>query len=265
MVIQYDEELQFAVGCAKSASEILLKYFGSLEKFDLKTPDSVVTQADRESEAYIREEILKAFPDDGIVGEEESFHKGKSGRLWIVDPLDGTNNFAASFPVWCVSIGLWESGRPVVGVIYDPLRDECFYGASGGTAKLNDKIIKVSKNPASPLTNISGQSSLKKSDNPEWNVRIMSNYKTKCLGSAAIQLAYVACGRTEATYAKHTWIWDVAAGWLLIELAGGKITDLKGNDRLPMTDMDEILGKKEIEFLGTNGTCHKEILEKIFF
>jgi myo-inositol-1(or 4)-monophosphatase len=237
---------------AEVACKILLRYCGKLERYDEKSEADIVTIADREAEKAIFRKIRATFPDHGLLGEESGGDDFRDAEYcWIVDPVDGTTNFAHAAPNFAVSIGLVHHGERLMGLIVDPSRDEWFFARRGGGAFLNGKRIRVS-----------GVRSLSRSllvtgfphgsrRNIGHYIRILEHIQVRShgvlrLGSAAICLAWVACGRLEAYWEENVHAWDVAAGLLLVEEAGGKCTRF---DRKRMT-LDGL------QFLTTNGLVH---------
>jgi myo-inositol-1(or 4)-monophosphatase len=226
------QTIRVAADIARHAGSILMDFRRKGIGFELKGDFDLVTEADRTSEAYIVRELQKAFPADGIVGEEGSRITGTSEYRWYIDPLDGTTNFAHSFPAYCVSIGLARGDEPVAGVIYDPTRDELFHSTPEEGALLNNQPIRVS--PCSTLETAliaTGFPSRRR----HLNVNVHFFYQTSLIthgvrrtGSAAIDLANVACGRAEGFWEFQLNSWDMAAGVAILRAAGGKVTDMRG-------------------------------------
>ncbi|UQZ83417.1 Inositol-1-monophosphatase [Paenibacillus konkukensis] len=203
----------------------------------------VVTEVDRASEQLIRQRLEEAYPEHGFLGEEESFaHAGElADRLeraksepfvWIVDPIDGTNNYVQGIPGFTVSIALASYGELVAGVIYDPCRDEMFWAEKGEGAFMNGSPIAVSAAPELRLT-VVGTGFPSKAANRQAVMESLRTIAPQCrsirsLGSAALHLAYVAAGRLGAFWEYGLNAWDIAAGVLIIEEAGGKVTDTLG-------------------------------------
>lgn len=193
----------------------------------------VVTAADTTSEALISSRIRELFPRDGIVAEEGSSAPCPSGRTWYVDPLDGTVNFAHRLPIWCVSLSLFENDRPVVGVIHDPVLDETFAAVRGRGAYLNGQPIATSG--VSNLEDAFVHLTIDFNPDSLWaglqDVRILAPLvlRTRNIGSAALALAYVACGRFDAMLHRAAHTWDYGAGVLLIEEAGGGVIGMDGS------------------------------------
>jgi myo-inositol-1(or 4)-monophosphatase len=223
----------------------------------------IVTVADRTVEKLIRERLREAFPDHGVYGEEGTRDRMEGEFRWYVDPLDGTTNFAHGFPQFCVSLGLehrpaglepGQDGTLVAGVIYDPMRDELFAAEHGKGAWLNGKRIHVSRTPElGEALLATGFPSRKRHASPNihfYQEFTLRSHGVRRAGSAALDLAYVACGRMDAFWEFNLNPWDTAAGILLIEEAGGRVTDFDGGRfRLDSS-----------EVLASNGIIHQELL-----
>ena len=178
-------------------------------------------------------ELRRAFPDAGFLGEEGGAHGRKGGALFVIDPLDGTSNYLHGFPHWCVSIAMVEQGEVQHGVIFDPLRNELFTASRGGGAVLNDKKIRVADRKDlggtvvctgfPPRERARASAQLKCLDS-----LLVQAEDVRRTGSAALDLAYVACGRLDAYFEAGVKAWDIAAGVLLVREAGGKVCDFRG-------------------------------------
>lgn len=227
-----------------------------------RTKDSdfnVVTDVDHASEALIARRLLARFPDHGLVAEEGSAAAAKSGGIhWVVDPLDGTNNFAHGFPMFAVNLAALAGDEVLVGVTYDPLRDELFTGRAGGGAELNGRPMAVSARDRLAVSLIATGFPYDKATNPDNNlpefVAVVPHVRgIRRGGSAALDLAYVAAGRLEAYWERGTHIWDVAPGVLMVREAGGLVTDYDG--RPPRLDGGR--------FVASNGRVHPELMERL--
>ena len=231
----YKNELSVATEAAASAAEILSKYLGKATIQHKSATQDLVTQADVEAEETILRTIKAAFPDHAFLGEEG----GQSGDantdgLWVIDPLDGTTNFAHGIPQFCTSIAYFENGAPKVGVIHDPCRGEVFTAISGQGARLNDAAIRCSATPSLDQSVIGtgfyydrGEMMTKTLAAVqrlfETNIRGIRRF-----GGAALDQCWVACGRFDGFFEYQLSPWDYAAGWLIIEEAGGRVTDRNG-------------------------------------
>ncbi len=192
----------------------------------------VVTEADRASEQQIVERIRARFPEHAIVAEEGGGRESSSAYCWYVDPLDGTTNFAHGFPFFCVSLGLAREGEMVAAAVFDPLRNELFTAERGAGAFLNNRPLHVSKvtSLAESLLG-TGFPSRKRHENPNihfYHQVTLRSHGVRRAGSAALDLAYVAAGRLDGFWEFNLNSWDTAAGWLLVEEAGGRSTDMHG-------------------------------------
>ena len=227
---------QTAIGIAREAGALLLPYYRRRVKVEYKGEVDIVTEADRASERLILDKLRDYFPDHAVMAEESGGHAGHSVYRWYIDPLDGTTNFAHSFPMFCVSMGLERDGEMILGVIFDPLREELFSAEKGSGAKLNDQRIHVSS--VSHLEEslvATGFPSNKrhKSINIHFYHQIsMRSHGVRRAGSAALDLAYVAAGRLDCFWEFNLNPWDMAAGRLIIQEAGGCVTDMKGQPHL---------------------------------
>ncbi len=247
--------LDSAVEIAHQAGELIQEYAGKNIGYDLKGEQDLVTEADRASEAMIVKYLQSRFPDHAIVAEESGEHQGSADYCWYVDPLDGTTNFAHGFPVYNVTLGLEHKGELIAGVIHDPTRGETFTAEKGSGAFLNGKRIVVSETPElSKALLATGFPSRKRHQNI--NVHFfyqtsMRSHGVRRAGAAALDLAYVACGRLDLFWEFRLNPWDIAAGILILEEAGGKITDMHGAPiqlRCP-------------HVLASNGKLHPETLD----
>ena len=206
--------LNLMIKASEKASEILIRDFGEVEKLQvsLKGPNNFVTNADRKVEKIIIEELEKSKKNFSILTEESGFIKNKDkDNFWIIDPIDGTTNFLNGVPHFCISIALLFEKEIIAGVIYDPIKDEIFYAEKNGGSFLNNKSIRVSKknNVSGCLYGVNFRKNL-----PE-------NLIIRNTGSAALDLAYVSCGRFDGCLQKNVNLWDIAAGTVLIKEAGG--------------------------------------------
>jgi len=217
---------------AREAGALLLKYFHQRVKIEYKGDVDLVTEADRNSEKLIVERIKKQWPGHDIVGEEGTRTAFNSDYRWYVDPLDGTTNFAHGFPVFCVSMALEHKGERVAGVLYDPTRDELFAAEKGKGAWLNGGRIHVSKTAELAESLVAtGFPSHKRHKNPNihfYHQITLRTHGVRRAGSAALDLACVACGRFDGFWEFNLNPWDTAAGVLLVEEAGGVVTNFSG-------------------------------------
>ena len=225
--------LETAVESARAAGALLLPFYDRRVRIEYKGDVDLVTEADRASEALVVEKIRARYPGHSILAEEGGGRDVDSPYRWLIDPLDGTTNFAHSFPFFCVSIGLEKSGELILGVVYDPIRDELFTAEKGSGAFLNNKPVKVSKTePLSAALLATGFPTHRRHKNPNIHFYYQLNMRShgvRRAGSAALDLCYVACGRMDGFWEFNLRPWDVAAGSLIVSEAGGRVTDMRGN------------------------------------
>ena len=230
------DELSFALALAERAGAVLMDHYERLEQIDYKSARDVVTEADHLSEALILDAIRARYPADALLAEETGEHRAIAGeaptsgrgRVWIVDPLDGTVNYANGIPVFCVSIGLVVDGVPTVGVILDPTRREVFAATLDGPATLDGRPVRTSeKDKLSDFVismALNGRTAATRARNVRKAIRI-----SRSMGSAALALAYVANGRFDAFIQQGGLsAWDVAAAGLIAERGGATVTSLSG-------------------------------------
>lgn len=226
--------LQVAVKAALSAGKLLMASYGKLKnsQISVKSKNDFVTELDKKSEKVVISTIQKYFPDHGIQAEESGVTSGKN-ILWIIDPLDGTSNYIHQFPLFSVSIGILKNNQPLAGVVYDPLHREMFTAIKNKGAFLNGKKISVSS--VNRLTDALMTTGIPFKARDRFD-EYMKSFRAISLGSAgmrrggsaALDLAYVACGRLDGFWEIDLSPWDIAAGVLLVEEAGGRVTDLWG-------------------------------------
>ncbi|MBI3934078.1 MAG: inositol monophosphatase [Acidobacteria bacterium] len=247
--------LKHTSNIARQAGDLLLGFFHRRVRVEYKGDVDLVTEADRASEAMIVAELRKLFPDHAVVAEEGGGYGGSSAYHWYIDPLDGTTNFAHGFPIFAVSMGLEKDGEMIAGVIYDPTRGELFEAEKGGGARLNGAPIRVSNIARLEEALVAtGFPSRKRHQNPNIHFYHQMNMRTHGVrrpGAAAIDLAYVACGRLEGFWEFHLHPWDVAAGKLLVAEAGGCVTELSGQPH----------GMESPSVLATNRLLHDPMIE----
>ena len=235
-VLAYERELAFAQAVAVRAGAVLMDHYERLEQIDYKSARDVVTEADHLSEALILDAIRTTYPGDAILAEETGEHRAVAGeeptsgrgRVWIVDPLDGTVNYANGIPFFCVSIGLVVDGQPVVGVVLDPTRSESFAAVAGGVATLDGRPIQASdKDKLSDFVvsmALNGRTAISRARNVRKAIRI-----SRSMGSAALALAYVGHGRFDAFIQQGGLsTWDIAAAGLIAERGGARVTAIDG-------------------------------------
>lgn len=219
---------------ARQAGEILRAGYGKHIQISHKGTIDLVTEIDRRSEQYLLEEINRRYPNHHIMSEESGEIPGEECCLWYIDPLDGTVNYAHQVPVFTVSIAYQQDGVLQLGVVYDPLRDELFSAELGKGATLNGEAISVSKTTLLDRSLLSTGFAYDIRTHPETNLDHFARFSLRCqgirrLGSAALDLCYVACGRFEGFWELRLNAWDIAAGALIAEKAGALVTDIHGN------------------------------------
>mgnify|MGYP002622984415 CR=1 FL=1 len=248
------------IKAAKEAGNIIKDNFGGRFGFESKenVTANIVTEIDKRAEARAIEIIKNEFPDHGILAEEIGGIDEKAGIRWIIDPIDGTTNFAHGLPICCVSIGIEKEGEIIMGAVYNPILDEFFFAEKGDGAYLNDKKISVSNTENFQLSLlVTGfpYDTSRDPDNPlgVFGEIVMMDVPVRRLGSAAIDLCWIACGRFDGFWEYNLNPWDVAAGYLIVKEAGGKITDFSNNE----------LSIYKRQILATNGKIHDTLLEAI--
>jgi myo-inositol-1(or 4)-monophosphatase len=246
-----------AVRIAREAGALQrARYETELEIASKSRPIDLVTEVDRACEALVVEVLRRERPGDDLLAEEGGHHADTGARWrWIVDPLDGTVNFAHGYPCFCVSIGVERDGERQVGVVYDPLRDELFEAVRGGSARRNGRPIRVSSENRVQRALLATGFAYDVHDSPEDNLDRLARAVKRAGGvrrdgSAAIDLCYVACGRFDGYWELKLHPWDVAAGILIVEEAGGRVTDLSGGPA-PASGR---------EILASNGVLHEDLL-----
>ena len=242
---------------AKKAGAVLIKKYKNFDRITvkLKAKHEIVTEADLLSEKIILKEIMNNFPDHEILSEESGKNKNHSDYLWIIDPVDGTTNFSMHNPMWCVSIGLAYKGEIILGIIYAPILDELYIAEKGKETRRNGKIVKASKNIKKALHTFchGRENKFIKKALKYCTYQKLNGLDCRQLGSAAIELAFVASGRTESIMIPGTKPWDVAAGVLMVRESGGKVTNFKGEEWT----------LKDIDILASNGKMHDELLKVV--
>ena len=247
---------QAAIEIAREAGALQIDKLKTKRTIEYKGKFNIVTEVDKACEKLITDYIKDKFPSHDILAEEGSDVDTKSDWLWVVDPLDGTVNYAHAYPLFAVSIALLHKGRPVVGVVYEPNRDELFVAEKGGGALLNDKPIRVSPIKEVYSSLISTGFAYNVADVEQNNVEQFSRFVKKCHairrdGVASTDLCYIACGRFDGFWELFLKPWDIAAAVLIVEEAGGQVSMFDGS---PL----DIFGD---EIVASNGMIHKEMLE----
>lgn len=265
-----NSELQYVVDVAREAGRIVAEYYGKVARLTKRQAEAV-TDADRASQRFIVSELKKRFPTDGFVGEENETGDAITfesvdphGRVWVIDPIDGTNNFVAGLGNFAVCIGLLVAGNPVLGVVFDVTRNQMYSAARGQGAQLDGRQVHA------PTTPLSDSSILMSTSNlcyptgcPAWAVRWISqtDWKIRMLGSAALEAVSVAAGVAHGAVTVNGKLWDVVAPAAIVLEAGGILTDLKGKPIFPF-DLKHYEGAK-VPFLAAGPAAQVVLLMEL--
>ncbi len=272
---EFRNELEIAVALAKRAGAVALDQSGQVErltKTHATTCDEAVTVADRAVQREIIAGLRSAFPADGIIGEESDSGAGitaeglaPSGRNWVIDPIDGTNNFIAGLGNWAVCIGLLDAGMPVLGVVFDPTRNLLYAGARGQGASINGHCCTVTDAPLSPASLLMLTSNLldEQGQCPTWVLRWIgqTDWKIRILGSAALEATLVGAGVAHAAITINGKLWDVTAAAGFVLAAGGLVTGLDGSAIFPY-DVTAYRGRK-VPFLAAAPQVHGRLVRDL--
>ena len=247
------------VKACRKASKTLIRDFGEIENLQvsLKGPGDFVTNCDKKVEKILIDELLKARPSYSILSEEIGEINNDDSFKWIIDPIDGTSNFLHGIPHFAISVGLEHNKEIVCGIIYDPIKDEMFTAEKGNGSYLNNQRMRVSSRPKLEDCIIFTGGPKREAKNRELALKEYYKFSTKVLtpirklGSASLDMAYVAAGRCDGFWQRNLNYWDIAAGIILIKEAGGFVTDFNGNDAY--------IENKTI--LATNSRINKEMIE----
>jgi myo-inositol-1(or 4)-monophosphatase len=269
------DDLQYASAVARSAGKVILENYGKVErltKTHVAASAEAVTEADRAAQRHIVAALRQRFPNDGMVGEESD--SGQSitfecpnpgGRNWVIDPIDGTNNFISGLGMFCVCIGLLDAGQPVLGVVYDVTRGQLYGAAKGHGAWLNDKRIAVLDTPLSDASMLMLTSNLLEKDGrcPKWAARWIgqTSWKIRVLGTAALEAVQVAAGVAHGAVTVNGKLWDIAASAAIVIEAGGVVTDLSGQPIFPF-DLNRYAGAR-VPYLATAPKAHQVLLREV--
>ncbi|HEX8522425.1 MAG TPA: inositol monophosphatase [Tepidisphaeraceae bacterium] len=268
-------DLQFATELARSAGALILDHYGKVErltKTHSAATDEAVTEADRASQRLIVAGLRRRFPGDGLIGEESETGESITmecpdpmGRNWVIDPIDGTNNFVSGLGAFAVCIGLLDKGMPVLGIVYDVTRDQMYTAAKGEGCWLGSKRLHVPQDALSPSSLVMSTSNLldKTGRCPKWASNFLGQtmWKMRILGSAALEATMVAAGVAHAAITVNGKLWDCAAPAALVLEAGGVITDFEGAPIFPF-NLRNYAGAK-VPFLAAGPQAHAELLHQI--
>jgi len=254
--MDWEEHLQIAEDTARKAGHMLKSNMSSSRTITYKGDVDLVTNFDKLSQKIIIDHITRKFPDHDIMAEEDLSEVKGADLKWIIDPIDGTTNFAHGFPIFCVSLALENKGKVVLGLVYDPMREEWFTAIKGKGAFLNKQKIRVSSTCEldKSLLATGFPYDLRESSNN--NIDHFVNFATRVqairrCGSAALDLCYVACGRFDGFWELKLNPWDVAAGTLILTEAGGCVSDFKNRE----------FSIYSLEILGSNGMIHEQMVK----
>lgn len=249
----YDNEffLQSAISWAKEMGKIHLKYFRGNE-LDIHTKSNVsdvVTRADKESEAWLLEQIALRFPEHSVLGEESGVHEGKGEFCWVVDPLDGTNNYSQGLPVFTVSIGLQYEGKTIVGVVYAPYLNELYTAVRGQGAFFNGQPLHVSEKTELDVSVLGTGFPYDKGTNPANNIANLAAILPglrgmRRMGSAAYDLCCVAAGFLDGYWELNLSLWDICAGTLIVEEAGGVVRSFREDRHISIIAANAVIAGK---------------------
>jgi myo-inositol-1(or 4)-monophosphatase len=244
------KELETAMLAARDAGEVLREGFGRQHSVRYKGEVDLVTEVDEQAERVIREILLGAFPSYGMLAEESGRSSGEEDTRGIVDPLDGTTYYAHGLPIFAVSIALERAGEVTMGVVHDPMREETFIAERGGGTTLNDEPVRVSDTDEPIRALIATGFPYDRAEMPE-ALELFGRFAAvtrgiRRLGSTALDLCYVAAGKLDGYYERGIWERDFAAGALILEEAGGKVTDYRGG----------ALDLEGRQIVASNGTLH---------
>lgn len=250
--------LPTAIDVAKAAGDILRRYYAEPLQSNHKGSIDLVTEADHASEAFLVSALQTHFPQIGIIGEEGADYLADEAEyFWFVDPLDGTTNFAHKLPIFSVLLSLaTRDYEPLMGVVYDPLRDECFYAVQGGGAWLNGTPIQVAQTPHLLGALLATGFPYDRHTSPENNLAefqalMLQIQGGRRLGSAGLDLSYVACGRLDGYWEQKLNRWDVLGGMLIVREAGGIVTDYEGGEAE--------LRSPKLKVIASNPVLHPQI------
>lgn len=251
--------LEFVIDLVRAAGDVICENYGQVHRVNHKSSDiDLVTEVDLAVEQLLVSAIRERFPDHAILSEEGDGVRHASDYLWVVDPLDGTVNYAHGFPVFAVSVAVQKQGETVLGVVYDPLRDEMFAAEQGAGATCNGRPMHVSDTARLQDALLATGFPYDRATRSDNNVAEFSRLVTRVqgirrAGAAALDMAYLAAGRLDGYWEQHVFPWDWTAGALLVSEAGGRITDFDGGP----WSLDTV------KIVVTNGRIHAELLDAL--
>ncbi len=250
-----EDRLTIATDLARQAGALLREGYDQVTEVNYKGEIDLITEFDLRSEQLLVKGIQQAFPNDAIMAEEKGL-VGEGEHCWFIDPLDGTTNFAHGIPIFVISLAFAQGSQPLLGVIYDPMRDELFHATIDGGAWLNDRRLHVSAATTLNESLLSTGFPYDMRTNPDNNLDhfarlILQSRGVRRLGAAALDLAYVASGRFDGYWEMRLWPWDWGAGLLMVKEAGGLVTRIDGGE--------EVFAEPT-SILATNGHIHDEMI-----
>ncbi len=250
-----EDRLTIATDLARQAGALLREGYDQVTEVNYKGEIDLITEFDLRSEQLLVKGIQQAFPNDAIMAEEKGL-VGEGEHCWFIDPLDGTTNFAHGIPIFVISLAFAQGSQPLLGVIYDPMRDELFHATIDGGAWLNDRRLHVSAATTLNESLLSTGFPYDMRTNPDNNLDhfarlILQSRGVRRLGAAALDLAYVASGRSDGYWEMRLWPWDWGAGLLMVKEAGGLVTRIDGGE--------EVFAEPT-SILATNGHIHDEMI-----
>lgn len=250
-----EDRLTIATDLARQAGALLREGYDQVTEVNYKGEIDLITEFDLRSEQLLVKGIQQAFPNDAIMAEEKGL-VGEGEHCWFIDPLDGTTNFAHGIPIFVISLAFAQGSQPLLGVIYDPMRDELFHATIDGGAWLNDRRLHVSAAMTLNESLLSTGFPYDMRTNPDNNLDhfarlILQSRGVRRFGAAALDLAYVASGRSDGYWEMRLWPWDWGAGLLMVKEAGGLVTRIDGGE--------EVFAEPT-SILATNGHIHDEMI-----
>ena len=255
--------LETAIVAARLAGQIAMEEIGFIN-VSVKNDNELVTQTDAKCQQIIIDKIKEIYPDHGFIAEEgneggifKQPPRGTEAVWWVIDPIDGTNNFVHQMPFFCVSIAAMYEGKPIVGVVFEPATDSMFTATKESEAQLNSRRIAVSEDTINQFSSV-GLNSHFNDGVPSWVCGIMQKTRFRCLGTTALQLVYVAKGSFVATIARFQKLWDIAAGAIIAESAGAIVSDWQGDKIFPV-NLGNYEGQK-LEIITANKNVYAELL-----
>ncbi len=265
------EDLRFCVDLVRQAGQVALKHFGRAQRLTKRHAEAV-TAADRETQRFIISGLRSRFPGDGLIGEENDTGDAitfecpdPQGRVWVIDPIDGTNNFIAGLQNFAVCVGLLEAGQPVLGVVYDVCRNQMYSAARGSGAFLDGQPIAVVQTPLGDSSMLMLTANMLDKDQrlPGYAIQWLgqTKWKVRMLGSAALEAMQVAAGVAHAALTVNGKLWDVAAPAAIVLAAGGVVTDLGGRSIFPF-HLANYDGAK-VPFLAAAPMAHAQLISQL--